>query len=259
VGHVRLIRLPRTRRWEQVVSLLLADRPAGEIAAASAAAAESALRSAHHDSAFAHAFWLLTQLPLAARSPNFNSSLEQLGLRIEGRPTLLMVVGAFTEAVDRRVKEFGGRTDFGEMAQLAAAESLSAVAARDLPSLFQPTADDVKLALGRLAAPNRFAMLARDFFARLTARYLDYFLSREISSHVGPGKSLHSIDDHTAFNDALEQHCREASRIVEGFAGGWFSKTHFEGGITPEKARDFAYVTFKKIQSELRKRSEADV
>jgi hypothetical protein len=171
---------------------------------------------------------------------------------------MLAVVGAFTEAVDRRIKEVGGRTDFGEMAQLAAAESLSAVAGRDLPSLFSPTPDDLKLALGRLAAPSRFAMLAREFFSRLTARYLDYFLSREISNHVGPAGRLRSIDDHTGFNEALEQHCREASRIVETFAGGWFSKTHFEGGITPDKAQDFAYVAFKKIQSELRKRSEGD-
>jgi len=73
-------------------------------------------------------------------------------------------------------------------------------AGQGLPSLFGPTPDDVKLAIGRLAAPNRFAALARDFFARLTTRYLDYFLSREISNHVGPGRGLNSIDDHTAFN-----------------------------------------------------------
>jgi hypothetical protein len=258
VGHIRLGRLPRTRKWDQVVSLLLADRSSVEIAAASAAAAESALRKAHADSAFGYAFWLLTQIPLAARSPNFISSLQKLGLRTESEPTMLAVLGAFTEAVDRRIKEVGGRTDFGEMAQLAAADSLLALAGRDLPSLFSPTPNDVKLALGRLAAPNRFAMLAREFFSRLTARYLDYFLSREISNHVGPARRLRSIDDHTGFNEALEQHCREVSRIVETFAGGWFSKTHFEGGITPDKAQDFAYVAFKKIQSELRKRSEGD-
>jgi hypothetical protein len=258
LGHVRLGRLPRTRRWEQVVSLLLADRPASEVAAASAAAAESALRKAHADPAVGCAFWLLTQIPLAARSPKFISGLQRIGLRTDADPTLLAVIGAFTEAVDHRIKQVGGRADFGEMAQLAAAQSLSVVAGRDLPSLFQPTPDDVKLALGRLAAPNRFAMLAREFFSRLTTRYLDYFLSRELSNHVGAGRRLPSIDDHTAFNDALEQHCREASRIVEAFAGGWFSKTHFEGGITPEKAQDFAFVAFKKIQSELRSRSEAD-
>ena len=258
MGHIRLGRLPRTRKWDRVVSLLVAGRPAEEIAAASAVAAEAALRNAHSDAALGRAFWLLTQIPLAARSSDFTGSLERLGMQAGPNPTLMAVVGSFTEAVDRHVERGHARTDLGEMAQLAAAESLAAVARRDLPSLFRPTPDDVRLALGRLAAPNRFASLAREFFARLTTRYFDYFLSREISNHVGPGKGLRSIDDHTDFNAALDQHCREASRIVEAFAGGWFSKTHFEGGITPEKARNFAYVSFKKIQSELRRRSAVD-
>jgi hypothetical protein len=170
----------------------------------------------------------------------------------------MAIIGAFSEAVDRHLKRVGGRTDLGEMAQLAAAESLSAVAGRDLPSLFWPTAGDVRLAIGRLAAPDRFATLARDFFGRLSRRYLDYFISRELSNHVGPGRRLASIDAHTEFDAALEQHCSEASRIVETFAGGWYSKTRFKGELTPEKVRSFAYVAFTKIQSELRKRSEPD-
>ncbi len=258
MGHIRLGRLPRTQKWQQVVALLEEAAPVDGIAAASADAAEAGLRRASDDPALAHSFWLLTQIPLAARSPDFAVSLERLGLRVGPEPTLMDVVGAFSQTVDQHVGRVGGRTDLGEMAQHAAAESLAAVAGADLPSLFGPTADDVKLAIGRLAARDRFASLARDFFARLTRRYLGYFLSRELSNFVGPGKLLPSMDAHTAFNTALEGHCREASRIVEEFAGGWFSKTHYEGGITPEKARGFAYVTFRKIRNELRKRIEPD-
>ena len=46
------------------------------------------------------------------------------------------------------------------------------VVSRDLPTLFGTTGDDVRLALGKLAAPDHFARLARDFFARLTLRHL---------------------------------------------------------------------------------------
>ncbi len=258
MGHIRLGRLPRTRKWQQVVALLEEAASVGGIAAASADAAEAGIRQAIGDPALSHSFWLLTQIPLAARSPDLAASLERLGLRVGPEPTLMEVVGAFSQAVDRHVERVGGRTDLGEMAQHAAAESLAAVAGADLPSLFGPTADDVKLAIGRLAARDRFASLARDFFARLTRRYLDYFLSRELSNFVGPGKSLPSMDAHTAFNLALEGHCREASRIVEEFAGGWFSKTHYEGGITQEKARGFAYVALGKIRNELRMRAEPD-
>ena len=74
------------------------------------------------------------------------------------------------------------------MARKAATEALVAVAGAELPRLFGPTTDDVRLALGRLAAPDRFARLARDFFARLTRHHLDYYLSRTLAHHVGPGQ-----------------------------------------------------------------------
>jgi len=60
MGHIRLGRLPRTRKWQAVVALLGGDAPLADIAAASAAAAQSGLRFAHADPALAHSFWLLT-------------------------------------------------------------------------------------------------------------------------------------------------------------------------------------------------------
>ena len=77
--------------------------------------------------------------------------------------------------------------------------------------------------------------LAREFFASLTRRYLDYYLSRELSQHVGPQRRLPTITVHVDFNQALELHCREASRIVEDFAGSWYTKAQFQGGITPDR------------------------
>ena len=55
------------------------------------------------------------------------------------------------------------------------------------------------------------------------------------------------------FNAALDLHCRQASKIVEEFAGSWFSKTNWERGISPEDVRGFAWVALKKLRAELRK------
>ncbi len=258
MGHIRLGTLPATRKWREVVGLVSGGAPPDSIAGASASAAESSFRHARDDPALRHSFWLLTQLPLAARSPDFLESLDALGLRIDRDPSLLEIVGALTEAIDRQTEIAGGRTDLGEMAQLAAADSLAAVVGERLPSLFGPVAEDVRLELGKFAARDQFAVLARDFFARLTQRHLDYFLSRELSNHTGPGKRIASAEAHAEFNASLAQYCREASRIVEAFAGGWFSKTTFEGGITPEKAGAFVFVALRKISSELQKRSAGD-
>jgi hypothetical protein len=252
-----LKRLPATKKWDQVVALLANGADVRDIASASADAAENALRSAHQDTALAHSFWLLTQLPLAARALDFTSAARGLGVSLGSDPHLLEVVGAFSDAVDREAAAGRGTTDFGEMARKAASASLATVVGADLPELLGPTPQDVQLALGKLAAPDRFARLARDFFARLTQSHLDYYLSRAVSNHVGPGQALATTADHSAFIAALELHCREASRIVEAFAGGWFSKTNYQGGITRAKARDFVFVALGKISAELRQRAAA--
>jgi hypothetical protein len=68
---------------------------------------------------------------------------------------------------------------------MGAAESLTAVLAERTTSLFGSTAEDVRRELSRLRTPANFSLLARDFFARLTERYLTYFLSRELSNQLG--------------------------------------------------------------------------
>ena len=89
-------------------------------------------------------------------------------------------------------------------------------------------------------------LVARDFFARLIQKLLEYYISRELPNYIGPNKSLRTIDRQIEFRGALERHCREAALIVEAFAGGWYSKINYQGtlifpqprgsGLRPEEA-----------------------
>src|SRR5262245_35535220 len=225
MGHIRLGTLPKTQKWNQVVNLLTGGADVERIAAASADAAEHALERASKDEGLAHAFWLLTQIPQAARQSNFSERLWELGLTVSSKPTLLEIVAAFTRSVDDHLRERGKRTDLGEMAQLAASETLASLAGRELPSLFGTSPSDVQQALAKLATSDRFNIVARDFFSRLTSRSLGYFLSRELSKHVGPNKRFVAVGAHSDFKAALDLHCREASRIIKEFSGGWYGKT----------------------------------
>ena len=258
MGHIRLGVLPRSRKWQQVIEELRLGSDVNIIAAAAADAAEAGFQRASTDPAFLHAFWLLTQIPLAARGPAFAANLRRLGLAVADQPSLIEVLGAFSGAVDRYAQKHGGRTDLGEMAQMAAVESLSAIVGPSLPSLFGAGPEDVQRAVGRFASGDRFSQLAREFFARLTHRSLDYYLSRELSNHIGAGERFEDDRARSQFDDALEQHCREASRIVEAFSGGWYGKNVYQqDGLTADDVRRFAPVAFKKIRTELRKRRDA--
>ncbi len=133
MGHVRLGVLPKSRKWNQVVDQLRIGEDVDVVAASAADAAEASLQAASNDPAFLHAFWLLTQVPIAARGPDFVNDLRRLGVQVPDLPSLMDVVAAISDAVDRHAGALGGRTDLGEMAQMAAVESLTALVGPNLP------------------------------------------------------------------------------------------------------------------------------
>lgn len=259
MGHIRLGTLPRSKKWRQVVELLQLGADVETIAAAAAVAAERDLKRATNDPAFVQTLWLLTQLPLAARGPAFAADLQALGLSVADRPGLMEVVAAFTDAVDRYSHGQVGRTDLGEMAQMAAVESIVALVGQSLPSLFTPTPEEVQREIGQYASGDRFSLLAREFFARLTQRRLDYYLSRELANHIGLGARFGDDVERSEFDAALNRHCREASRIVKEFAGGWYGKNVYQkDGLQRSDIPGFAAYALKKMGAELRKRRDAD-
>lgn len=76
MGHLRLGDLPRTRKWDQVVELVKREGDAAAVAAAALDAAEKGFKQAAEDEGLGQATWLLTQLPLAARDPNYLDRLR---------------------------------------------------------------------------------------------------------------------------------------------------------------------------------------
>lgn len=253
MGHVRLGQLPRTYRWNQVVGLLQGGGDPAAIAAGTLNAAEREFAQASRDEGVGRTAWLLTQLPLAARDSDYVKRLTDLGLPVTTAPSITELLGAFSDAIDGHMRRTGGRSDLGEMAQMAAAETLASVLTARTHSLFGSTPEDVRFELAALATKSEFSGLAREFFSNLTRRYLEFFLSRELSNHVGGDRRFANAEAHSDFDKALDLHCRQASKIVEDFAGGWFSKANWEGGITPAKARAFTWRALGKLHAELRK------
>lgn len=258
MGHQHLLGLPRSKAWKQVIGLISGGANAEAIAAAVSDAAERSMIDASNDIGVQHAFWLLTQLPLAARSNEFSKQLTELGVKVGAEPTLIEITTALMSAIDRHVELSHARSDFGEMAQLSAIEAIHVVVARELPGLFGVTGGEVKSAIAGFATVKQFAVLSREFFSRLTRRHLDYYLSRELSAHVGSDQRFTSLRDHAAFNEAITLHCAETSRIIKEFSGEWYSKQNYEGGIDPGKAGRFVNVVAKKIRAELRQRRGLD-
>ena len=259
MGHVRLGNLPRTRKWQQVVALIEGGAGTAQIANATITAAEDGFILAAEDKGLVETVWLLTQLPLAAKSDNFAQALQSNGLDVSSSPSLMEVIGAFSDAIDKKLANNGGRTDLGEMAQMAASETIAQIIGSRTQSFFATTPDDIKNAFSKLATNKQFSIFARDFFARLTNKCLDYFVCRAVAHHIGEGRRFRTLAQQGEFTKALHIHSYEASKIVEEFSGGWFSKTNWDKkGISRDDAAGFAHVTMKKIVAELKEGARTD-
>lgn len=257
MGHQHLQSLPRTRHWLAVVSLIAGGGDVDAIAAATAVAAEKSMIDASADDAVRQSFYLLTQIPQAARRDDLESGLKRIGIVVPANPSLLEIGASLMDAIDGYVARRKARTDYGELAQLAAVESLQAIAGREIPDLFAADAARTHAALRRLSEPRQFAVLARDFFARLTRRHLNFYLSRELASHLGKGRRFGSLSDHEAFEDALDMHCREASRIIKEFARDWYYRHISQEDLDRDMAGRFVHVAAGKLRDELRERQQS--
>lgn len=258
MGHVRLGRLPSSGLWQEVVALLHEGADTEEIAIAASEAAEATIQAAAQDATTVHAVWLLTQLPMAARYAHFDERLRDLGLNVSGPPDLGRLMRALAGGLDDYRRAAGAPNDLGELAIRAALGALSTSLEKRIPGLLGAGPDDVRQALRSIDGKAGFSEVTEQFAANLSRNVLGYFLSRELSNHVGPGCRFGTVADRWAFDRRLDQHCREAARIVRVFGGDWFAKRKFTDVITPEVTAKFTRVLGRKISAELQRRRRHD-
>lgn len=255
MGHTRLPFLPRTRRWQEVIDLLgSGSGDAGAVASATLDALDSSFAGGGADPGLVHAVWLLAQLPDAAKSGNFAESLRTLGMAVSPSPSVAELTTAVATALNHHLSSHRQRSDMGELAVASAVEALSRCLSERTASLF-PAAEDVERAVAKLGTEVQFGSLARDFFARFTERCLAYYVDRELPRQIGTHRRFRTIAEQKEFSRALTLHCKEASKIVETFAGGWWSKARFEKDLTESRTGRFVGYALKKVRDELRRRS----
>lgn len=235
------------------MDLLRGNATVAEVATAASDAAKGALMAASKDPLFLAVVDLMAHLPHEARGPGYHDAMSERNITdLESVQGLLAGVAA---AIDAESFRLGFRSDLGEIAQSALLSTLSEEFDRSLTSLFDPTPAEIRNALGRLSYGDNFAGLARGFFAQVVNLTLQYYLSRELSNHIGPSQRFTSDAERVAFDRALHQHAFESARIVEAYAGGWYGKTLWHSdGLTPERIRKFTGYAMTKLRSELERR-----
>jgi hypothetical protein len=269
MGHIRLGKIPKSKKWSAVVesvsktgdtSTLPADDLVAnvqDVAKQTLIAAEGGLQTALNDTGLQYSFFLLTQIALAARTNDWRQRLEQFGIYLSPDASFQDLTVEMQAAIDDFVFSHGRSTDVGEIAQQAACEAITDLTAQKAVTLFGSGAEELQIAVRDLSTKKGFSTLGQKFFGVFMARYLNFYLSRVTAANIG-NKYLPQIGDINRFDDALRLHCEQSARIVRDFCGEWFSKTEFKEGIDLDNTARFIAVAVKKLQAELRQQGDEE-
>src|SRR5258708_4603428 len=108
MGHTRLGAIPKSQRWSAVVGAIAGAEPYGggarlldpdPIAARTLDAARAGLDRCIDDPGLRYTFYLLTQLVLAARHPDWQRRLEPFGIRLADNATLFDLTAEIQAAI----------------------------------------------------------------------------------------------------------------------------------------------------------------
>jgi hypothetical protein len=266
MGHQRLGEIPKTQRWNSVVAKVTGEGSPAEaekklqeaikqVAAETLAAAEGGLDTAISDGGLRFTFYILTQVVLAAREDDWQTGLADQGIKLSPQSSVLDLTLEVQRTIDEHVLRHGRPTTVSEIAQKAAGEAITSLAAPKAATLFGSGRDELQQAIHELSTKKGFSSLGQKFFGCFMARYLNFYLSRVTAQQVG-GPRLPAASDLTAFNEALQTHCHQSARIVRDFCGEWYSKTEFQKGIDLENTSGFMAIAIKKLRAELKKQRE---
>ena len=254
MGHQRLGRLPIHRNWVAVIRTLGSDEGVTKaVAAAAAKAAEEAFELSADDSGVWYPFWVITQLAATARDQDsFYDLLNQFSISKDECNTTLDLVSALVRHVEEEAQRGSNRNAFSELATDAFQTTVSKLAHRHEESLFETTSENAREALAEIATSTTFADLAQQYLGGYFGKTLAYFVSYEISNHIGRDRRFKSIDDAELFNRELYTYAKDVSLLVKDFGKGWYSKSLWQkGGISQKDARGFLRIAMRKFRQQL--------
>ena len=245
-----------------MIDLIAEQASAPRVAEATTHAWEGAFNHIRDDAGFREAVHLLLQLGVAGRSDNPTEHLGSAGVELKSASSVVEVAMALSEAMERRMAGSRHRSDFGVLAERALVAAVTEHLQARMPTLLEPTSDDIGSAVKGLGREKAFGELSRSFFGRMANECLSYFLSKTLPAQVGMTRRFATTGQLAGFEDALRTHCAEASKIVETFGAESFSKHYHEGGgrIGRDTAEKFGWVGLEKMRRELaaRGRTYAD-
>jgi len=255
MGHIRLGRLPKSKQWHDVFDSLQSDAVnSKDIARSASRATQQQFQVLKQDRSLNHCFWILVRIATAARGNDFTAELKRLGVRNPASISPVSLVAQIARAVEAQNRAAGTPSVFSRMAELTLRKVLSDHIVSGSQNLFgQSGLTEIQQACREISTQKHFGNVAREFFAGFTSRCFGYIADKELSNSVGPDKAISSPVQASKLHEDLTRYCYEASKIIEEFAGGWFSKHNWEtnSNISANETSGFTAYALEKLAMDL--------
>jgi hypothetical protein len=251
MGHERIGVLPRTRKWSAIVERIATDAGSNEKVAGIASSVLQNVRGRflrlHGDAGVQAAFGFLLALSLGEKQPGRNSrKIPEVDL--ESNPSPLML----SRELQAWVNSHRQSPEYASLAVAAANDTIARWTSRQTEQGNLFTSELSASEIWKTASTaGGFCELAREFLARLTERYLNYYLEREASAQTSTiadrDRFAASV---TAHVDLVANHAFETAKIAQSFAAGWYTRNVIDRPATDTQLRKFLVRAFCKVQEE---------
>lgn len=261
MGHYRVGRLPRTRRWQELINAIGAFSGASkedisDIANKTLDASSQVLNKLAHDQSIHLCVQFLITLSVSGQSDDVNKSLNQFGIKLAENPSKLQLSKALRLWLEKKhAIEFN--PEYVVLTRQATVDTITEWVNQKthIPqgSLFPQI--DLSYEPWRAASDGTgFCELSRTFFSNFTTRYLNYFLSRTASSTIKTISEREGFERglNKSIND-ISKHAFETSKLVQSFSAGWFNKYAIGKIPSLSQIEGFVAHSLDKIREELRR------
>jgi hypothetical protein len=259
MGHIDIRFLPRSIRWRAVHGAFTTSDPQA-IVHATLFAAHDRLTVLRGDPQLTYCVWLLMRLASAARRPDFDVALAQLGLNPRSRS-----VFEFFADVDRRARDEIERLHrpgpFGELAVQALSSSLVQTVRMHTIGLWGESIELVQSHLKRYGTPTQLATILSCFFGEFLDRVLQFYLDKELPLRAGADRTFLTIWQGEVFLEDVSAYARRLADLTADFSRGSYNLQDWvnDGQIPRAGVEAFLAHLFDKLRGAIAGRDMAEV
>jgi hypothetical protein len=254
MGHIHIGTLSLNREWRTFNALVKDGATDSEaLTRELATAANARLTLLRADPNLIYCLWLLMRLASAARRPEVEETLLQLGIELEPSASTTALLTQVSTRLRQEIAAHPGSGPFADLASLSLRSVLHQALRTEQPSLFEQSPVPATTTLRNQLTPTKLGHLVSHFFADFLGRVLRFYVDKTLPRFIGPDYGFATIAESEALVEGLNRYATMLAMSTDYFAGRWFNLHDWtaDGVVTREEVGGFVAHAVEKLQQSM--------